>query len=73
MLENDFYNSYDNVIRNTDPEVVAKLTALKLAHEAEPDIFGPSQVNKGADNALEPCAPEAIAAGCSAAILSRCC
>jgi arylsulfatase A len=49
------------------PEVVAKLTALKLAHEAEPDIFGPSQVNKGTDNALEPCASEAIAAGCSAA------
>eukprot|EP00937_MAST-01D_sp_MAST-1D-sp2_P001286 g1286.t1 len=49
------------------PDVVAKLTALKLAHEAQPDIFGPSQVGKGADNALEPCAPEALAAGCSAA------
>ena len=49
------------------PDVVAKLTALKQAHEAQPDIFGPSQVKKGSDNALEPCAPEAIAAGCSAA------
>eukprot|EP00041_Stephanoeca_diplocostata_P036330 m.1320384 g.1320384 ORF g.1320384 m.1320384 type:complete len:132 (+) comp24845_c0_seq56:1381-1776(+) len=48
------------------PDVVAKLTALKRAHEAEPDIFGPSQVHKGADNTLEPCAPDARAQGCSA-------
>ena len=48
------------------PGVVAKLTALKRAHEAQPDIFGPSEVQKGADNTLEPCAPEALVAGCNA-------
>ena len=49
------------------PDVVARLTALKLAAEAEPDAFGPSQVNKGTDNTVEPCAPVARAAGCDAA------
>ena len=38
------------------PAIVAKLTALKHAAEAELDAFGPSQVHKGADNTLEPCA-----------------
>lgn len=47
-------------------DVVATLTQLKEAHEAEPDVFGPSQVNRGNDNTLEPCAPAARAAGCSA-------
>jgi hypothetical protein len=35
---------------------VKQLEAMKAAHEAEPDIFGPSQVNLGTDDSLEPCA-----------------
>ena len=31
------------------PDVVAKLTAVKLAHEAEPDIFGRSEIHRGGD------------------------
>ena len=46
------------------PDVVAKLTALKLAHEAEPDIFGRSEIHRGGDARLEPCPPEAVARGC---------
>ena len=34
------------------PDVVAKLTALKLAHEAEPDIFGRSEIHRGGDARL---------------------
>ena len=29
-------------------------------------MYSPSQVSRGADNSLEPCAPEARAAGCDA-------
>lgn len=47
------------------PNVVAKLTALKGAHEAEPDVFGPSEVARGANQSFEPCAPEARATGCA--------
>jgi len=49
------------------PEVVAHLTSLKNAHEASPGIFGRSEVALGGSDALEPCAPEARAAGCNAA------
>ena len=46
------------------PAIVAQLTALKLAHEAEPDIFGRSEVHRGGNSSLEPCPPEAVARGC---------
>lgn len=46
------------------PELVTKLTALKQAHEAEPDIFGRSEIRRGGKSSLEPCPPEAVAAGC---------
>jgi arylsulfatase A len=48
------------------PEVVKKLTALKQAHEAEPDVFGRSEINRGKDGSLLPCSQEAQAAGCNA-------
>jgi hypothetical protein len=47
------------------PDVVAKLIELKVSHEAQPDIFGRSEVRRGADNALQPCAPSAVAQGCA--------
>ena len=46
------------------PDVVAKLTALKVAHEAEPDIFGPSEVHRGSNANFEPCSAQAVARGC---------
>lgn len=47
------------------PEVVAQLTRLKQLHEAEPDIFGRSEIRRGADNKLQPCSPTAVAHGCA--------
>ena len=47
------------------PDVVAKLTQLKQAHEAEPGIFGPSEVDRGSNKSLQPCSPRAVEAGCS--------
>jgi len=49
------------------PVVVALLTELKKQHEAQPDIFGPSQIHLGKNNSLEPCAASALALGCDAA------
>ena len=46
------------------PAVVAKLTQLKEAHEAEPDIFGPSETQRGSNESLQPCPPQAIGRGC---------
>ena len=43
---------------------MAKLTELKMAHEAEPDIFGRSEVHRGGNQSFEPCAPQAVQAGC---------
>jgi hypothetical protein len=46
------------------PDVVAKLTELKDSHEAQPDIFGRSEIKRGGDDTLQPCAPSAVAQGC---------
>lgn len=46
------------------PEVVAQLMKLKELHEGQPDIFGRSEIHRGSDDALEPCAPSAVAQGC---------
>jgi hypothetical protein len=53
------------------PEVVAKLTQLKRAHEAEPDIFGRSEVHRGNNQSYQPCAARAVAAGCTPATRSH--
>lgn len=37
-------------------DVVAELTSIKERYEKQPDMFGPSEIRRGSNNNLQPCA-----------------
>lgn len=45
-----------NMSLSAYPEIVAELTAIKVSYEKEADMFGPSEIGKGGNNAFMPCA-----------------
>lgn len=54
-------------------DIHSQLSSLKALHEAEGDIFGPSEMHLGGDDSLQPCANRSPACAPHAADFPVCC